>query len=78
MKIHGINEIVFNCYELGTLKCSSNQPNFENYKINSLNSLTIGSLRPFRRLTIEKILVADRLMDGIVQFSISLNIQPMP
>jgi hypothetical protein len=29
-------DIVFTCYQLGTLKCSPSQPGFENYKTNSL------------------------------------------
>ena len=39
-------EVVFNCYELGTLKCSLSQPDFEKCKTNCLHSLTTASFRP--------------------------------
>lgn len=46
-------EVVFNCYKLGTLMCSPNQPKDPNYKTNSLNSLESSSFRPLQGLTAE-------------------------
>ena len=68
------SEVVFNCYELGTLKCSPSQPNFEKYKTNSLHSLTIASFHPLQGLTTEDIVsIVDKLLDGTVWFSIPSN-----
>ena len=39
-------EVVFTCYELGTLKCSPNQLDFEKYKTNSPHSLTSSFFHP--------------------------------
>ena len=67
-------DIVFTCYQLGTLKCSPSQPGFENYKTNSLQSLTTASLRPLQGLSTEEIAsVADKLLDGTIWFSIPPN-----
>ena len=67
-------EVVFNCYKLGTLMCSPNQPKDPNYKTNSLNSLVSSSFRPLQGLTAEEMCsVADKLLDGTVWFSIPMN-----
>jgi hypothetical protein len=67
-------DTVFNCYQLGTLKCSPSQPDFENYKKNSLHSLTAATFRPLQGLTMEEIAsVADKLLDGTIWFSIPHN-----
>ena len=64
----------FSCYQLGTLKCSPSQPGFENYKTNSLQSLTVASLRPLQGLSTEEITsVEDKLLDGTIWFSIPPN-----
>ena len=60
-------DTVFNCYQLGTLKCSPSQPDFKNYKRNSLHSLTVATLRPLQGLTMEEISsVVDNLLDGTI------------
>jgi hypothetical protein len=67
-------DIVFTCYQLGTLKCSPSQPDFENYKTNNLQSLNVASLRPLQGLSTEEIaFVADKLLDGTIWFSIPPN-----
>ena len=67
-------EVVFNCYKLGTLMCSPNQPKDPNYNTNSLNSLVSSSFHPLQGLTAEEMCsVADKLLDGTVWFSIPVN-----
>lgn len=65
---------IFNCYQLGTLKCSPSKPDFENYKKNNLHSLTTTTFGPLQGLTIEEIAsVVDKLLDGTIWFSIPPN-----
>ena len=67
-------DTAFNCYQLGTLKCSPSQPDFEKYKTNSLHSLTVASLRPLQGLTDKEIAsVEDKLMDCNIWFYIPQN-----
>jgi hypothetical protein len=67
-------DIVFTCYQLGPLKCSPTQPGFENYKTNSIQSLTVASLHPLQgRSTKEIASVANKLLDGTIWFSIPPN-----
>ena len=67
-------DIVFNCYQLGTLDCSPSQPGSQKYNINHLNTLTATSFRPLQGLTIEEIgSVAEKILDGTVWFSIPSN-----
>jgi hypothetical protein len=67
-------DIVFYCCQLGTLKCSLSQPDFENYKTNNLHSLKIVSHRTLQGLTNEEIaFVEDKLLYGTIWFFIPPN-----